>query len=1050
MQKIFKKIYKQIQDALFLKRVIPAFLLLVIAAWIYGNAVLKQDMISLQSREALYVGLGAGTLSHTLEGVVNDLLFLANHSSVVGAANFPNRENMARLAADFVGFSRSKKIYDQIRWLDEKGMERVRVDYCQGQPEIVTADSLQNKSRRYYFADTFKLKPGELFISPLDLNMERGEVETPFKPMIRIGMPIVDQHGFKRGIVLLNYYAKIMLHHFEITTSHVKKHGVVQTRTNNHISILNNEGFWLKSPKPDDEWGFMLKRQEVNLARRAPVAWKEIQARETGALVSEDGLWVWAAVHPMVIGMKSSSEPAELSEQNRVSEVSGKYVWKVVSHLDHKIIVQVKTAVWSQVIALFLLLMGLICLVAWRLARAEAAIHRINAALEQQVDERTAQLEHKVRDLKIVNDERNCAESQSQAIIDAIAEIGEGLVIIDPDYQIRYMNQVMIGWFGDGTGQNCHRLLVEQEAPCPFCRLAKVIEQGKTVSYQPTVADGRTFDVVATPFANSDGTTSMLQVVRDITQRKKAELLLRSSQEKFQHLVDDMGEQFVVFSHLWGTNELTYASDGISSVFGLAKEDMLGKPWGIEIDWLPESIEVAHFYTSQVAEGKVESVPHDMQFIHPDGTERTIRVSSHPVHNEIGEILSIDGILEDITEHEFIIQKLAKSQRRAEAASQAKSEFLANMSHEIRTPMNAILGMSKLTLDSDLDPEQKNYITKVYYSAESLLGIINDILDFSKIEAGKLDIELVDFPLQDVLDNIINIIGLKAAEQGLGLDIEVAPNVPEILKGDPLRLGQILINLGNNAVKFTQQGGVNISVELVEQQGEQLRLLFCVSDTGIGMTPEQQDKLFQSFSQADSSTTRKYGGTGLGLSISKKLVEMMGGTIRVESKAGQGSRFYFTLQLEVGTVADLPQELDEAEAHISRLQGVRVLLVEDNILNQELAKILLSRQGMNVTVAGDGSEALKELESATFDCVLMDIQMPVMDGYTASRAIRRQKKYNDLPIIALTANVMAGDREKAREAGMDGFVGKPFKEDEIFAVMTRLIKMPSANRTGKV
>ncbi len=429
-----------------------------------------------------------------------------------------------------------------------------------------------------------------------------------------------------------------------------------------------------------------------------------------------------------------------------------------------------------------------------------------------------------------------------------------------------------------------------------------------------------------------------------------------------------------------------------------------------------------------------------MQFIHPDGTERTIRVSSHPVHNEIGEILSIDGILEDITEHEFIIQKLAKSQRRAEAASQAKSEFLANMSHEIRTPMNAILGMSKLTLDSDLDPEQKNYITKVYYSAESLLGIINDILDFSKIEAGKLDIELVDFPLQDVLDNIINIIGLKAAEQGLGLDIEVAPNVPEILKGDPLRLGQILINLGNNAVKFTQQGGVNISVELVEQQGEQLRLLFCVSDTGIGMTPEQQDKLFQSFSQADSSTTRKYGGTGLGLSISKKLVEMMGGTIRVESKAGQGSRFYFTLQLEVGTVADLPQHLDEAEAHISRLQGVRVLLVEDNILNQELAKILLSRQGMTVTVAGDGSEALKELESATFDCVLMDIQMPVMDGYTASRAIRRQPEFKNLPIIALTANVMAGDREKAREAGMDGFVGKPFKEDEMFAVMTRLIK----------
>lgn len=438
-----------------------------------------------------------------------------------------------------------------------------------------------------------------------------------------------------------------------------------------------------------------------------------------------------------------------------------------------------------------------------------------------------------------------------------------------------------------------------------------------------------------------------------------------------------------------------------------------------------------------------------MQFHHPGGELRTIRVSSHPVYNDDGTLLAINGILEDTTEYEYITEKLAEAQQRAEAANKAKSEFLANMSHEIRTPMNAILGMSSLALETTLDAEQKNYIEKVYSSAESLLGIINDILDFSKIEAGKLEIETIPFRLDKVFEHFTNIIGLKASEKGLHLDIDISPEVPERLKGDPLRLRQILINLGNNAVKFTSRGHVKIDVERLHEQDEIVLLEFCVTDTGIGMNSQQQSKLFKSFSQGDSSTTRQFGGTGLGLSISKKLVEMMGGTIWFESGAGQGSRFYFTLPF----VAYSPEQpgrqkkknATNSEEEFLNLKGAKVLLVEDNELNQELAKLLLTRKGIVVTVANNGAEALEILQTSSFDCVLMDIQMPVMDGYTACQEIRKFPQYQDLPVIALTANVLTRDQKKSKEAGMNEHIGKPFNEKEMFTVMSKYLRKQRNN-----
>ncbi|WP_018905693.1 response regulator [Variovorax paradoxus] len=673
---------------------------------------------------------------------------------------------------------------------------------------------------------------------------------------------------------------------------------------------------------------------------------------------------------------------------------------------------------------------------------------------------------------------------------------------------------------------------------------------------------------------------------------------LKATRAWFQGIVEAAPDGMLVVDT---EGRILLTNPQLDRLFGYPEGELIGQRMEILV---PPGSRPSHpgMRAGFVAQGRrrqMGSAEADLQGQRKDGGRFSIEIGLSFLPEIEGRGVCVCASVRDISDRKAAEAEVRRAREIAEEATRAKSDFLANMSHEIRTPMNAIIGMSHLALKTQLDKRQRNYIEKAHRSAENLLGIINDILDFSKIEAGKMSLEQLPFRLEDVLDDFASMVGLKAEGKGLELLFRAPPDLPMTLVGDPLRLGQVLVNLGNNAVKFTEAGEVVVGVQAQDLGDGLLELHFRVSDTGIGMTPEQAGRLFQAFSQADSSITRRYGGTGLGLTISKKLVELMAGRIWVESEAGKGSTFHFTARfglqpqpssrrmfkadellglrtlvvddnasareilstmakgfgLEVDVARSGPEALalvaecerkglphdlvlmdwkmpgmdgvevvqriqaqvpgqapavimvtafsrDEAmeeadlrgirlpvvltkpvmpstlleaigqvlgkgplaetrtAAHskqsasaIAQLVGARVLLVEDNDMNQELARELLETAGIQVVIASDGERALQLLQDdAAFDGILMDCQMPVLDGYAATRRLRAQPRFRALPIIAMTANAMAGDREKALACGMNDHIAKPLNEAAMFATMAKWIRtansVPSPDMTG--
>ncbi|QKE63756.1 response regulator [Aquipseudomonas campi] len=842
-----------------------------------------------------------------------------------------------------------------------------------------------------------------------------------------------------------------------------------------------------------------------------------------------------------------------------------------------------------------------------RLAAAMAILERNQAVqallteTRRQADEMEAQaqqLEQQAEELEAQQNALRATEAWFRGIIEAAPD---GMLVLGADGRILLTNPQLDQLFGYGAGELGGET-IERLVPAAI-RERHVGLRNEFIAHGSTRQMGANLDDLQG--VRKDGSLFSVEIglsrlpalegygicvcasVRDVSERRAMEVKLRTASERL-NLAQEAGDIGLFDVDLVSGHD--YWTPQLEKMFGLEPGGFGGTLAHWKALLHPDDAEHASRSFEEAIESGLDRLEFDFRIVRQsDGAVRTFKSLSRFTRTPDGKPLRATGVNIDVT-------ALSEARAVAEEATRAKSDFLANMSHEIRTPMNAIIGMSYLALRTELDNKQRNYIEKVHRSAENLLGIINDILDFSKIEAGKMELERIPFYLEDVLDNFSSMIGLKAEDKGLELLFSVSAELPTALIGDPLRLGQVLINLGNNAAKFTEQGEIVVGVELEGGDEEQVQLHFWVHDSGIGMSAEQCGRLFQSFSQADSSTTRKYGGTGLGLAISKHLVELMGGRIWVESEPGHGSTFHFEVCLGVqrdtqprrmftadellGTrvlvvddnasareilsgmarsfgievdVADsghsaltmlveaerkeLPYDLvlmdwrmpnmdgvetvrqmravslahtpsvimvtafgreeaqeeagkhglqlpvvltkpvtpstlleaigsmlgktsqvdtratarsDQSASAMASLQGARLLLVEDNELNRELARELLESAGVELCLAEHGQEALDRLaEDADFDGVLMDCQMPVMDGYTATRKIREQPQLAALPVIAMTANAMAGDRERTLACGMNDHISKPLNVEHMFATLAKWIH-PKPGRIAQV
>ena len=432
---------------------------------------------------------------------------------------------------------------------------------------------------------------------------------------------------------------------------------------------------------------------------------------------------------------------------------------------------------------------------------------------------------------------------------------------------------------------------------------------------------------------------------------------------------------------------------------------------------------------------------HDHRIIRADGTQGVIQARGRMVLDPAGEPIKFVGTSQDVTARKEIEAELLRAKEAAELATRAKSEFLANMSHEIRTPMNGILGMTELVLDSKLDAEQREYLNMAQSSAQLLLSLINDILDFSKIEAGKLELEAVDFNLPLMIAQMLEPLHLRAKKKNIAVAVEIAGDVPDQLIGDPQRLRQILLNFADNALKFTERGSILVKVQTERENGQERCLRFSVTDTGIGIPQEKQAVIFEAFAQVDGSTTRNYGGTGLGLAIAARLVAQMRGNVWIESKVGQGTTFHFTAWFGAKAAAPTTAPVrSDIEPHAEGPRhSLRILLVEDNVINRAVATALLQKRGHTLVQAANGHEALDAAAREPFDIIFMDVQLPEMDGFDATRSIRRMEKATGrrTTIVAMTAHAMAGDRERCLASGMDGYLSKPLERAALMEVLDR-------------
>lgn len=1025
----------------FLKLFLPAVLIICAVAVLTGWMQKTSSERDQADYENFEVRVAGNTLSNISDIPVHHVHSLAQFESDIQAVLDTPRANETVTQA-FISLLSRNPAYQQMRWIGEDGIERVRITSSgNGQITSTPHNELQDKHDRDYVLESLRLKPGEVYISRFDLNVEKGQVEIPYRPTIRFSQRVFDRHGRALGFFILNLSVNNYLAAF-----------ASQAHKGSQLMLINSDGYWLQDPEGHDEWGFMFNKK-TTMETRHPEAWALISGADNGQRKLADGLWTWKSIRLTNAGQKNQVYFKVVSLRN-ASLISSSY---------KKILLENGGAA--------LLISLLFAIGAWRLARLQVqrrqsertelenqALAAVNSELNREVELRTAHLQT-----------ANQLLTQKEGFIRTVTDALPGMIgYWDSELHCRFANLAYFEWFGKHGVEILGMSMRVLMGDALFC------------ANEPHV----------------------LGVLRGETQHFERAII---------------------------------------------KED--GTTGYIQVDYIPDVADAAvvGFY-----------------------------------------VLATDVTPLKLAELELAALNIQLSQRTeaAESASLSKSNFLANMSHEIRTPMNGVMGLTYLLEKADLPVEAKEMVRKIRMAGQSLQSILNDILDFSKIEAGHMEIENMPFHLSDVLDNLGTLMASYAGSKQLELVISPPAKDYHNLSGDALRLGQILINLVGNAIKFTDQGYVELAVSFQAETEQRVSLRFAVRDSGIGITPEAQQSIFNSFSQADASTTRRFGGTGLGLTISRRLVTLMGGELNVNSTPGTGSEFWFTLSFErlpeqrysspemhhlkiliaddnaiarealrqtaaglgwdtrvvdSGSAAvehvlssqggaeevllldwkmpgmdgleatraihtaqgsksgpmiimvsaysrdELLAQPDSqlADAILSkpvtpsclydtvirirqarsgyvipdvitqtqhRLNGVRMLVVDDSDINRDVAQRIFAGEGAQVSLANDGRQAVDALLARPdeFDIVLMDIQMPEMDGYAATRLIRGTPALAGLPVIALTAGAFKVMQEDAKAAGMTDYIAKPFDVEQAIELIRKYTGRGAQTTSGQL
>ncbi|MBU0680977.1 MAG: response regulator [Proteobacteria bacterium] len=952
-------------------------------------------------------------LVHDMDQIIADVRLLQQGPMLQKYLNAPTQNHLKILEKSLLGLSRTKSIYSNISLLDDSGMEICRITRdSDGVSSAVGAKNLQHKGHRYYFSEVRTLHKNDIYVSPLDLTMNLGVIERPFQPTIRFAAPLFDNKGLRKGALVVYYRASILLNHL----------AQILGRSQGEPLFLNDEGYYMLAPDPQDEWGFMLGK-ENSFSQSNPEAWRSMQERNQGYFTDKGQFYVFSALYPRW------------------------YVSKIIGGVDNLYRMEPPPATFAST--------------RWLIAT------------------------------RLSSTQRNILFYHHGQLIALLSFI----------------------------------LLVIAASGC-------------------------------------------LLIVRVRISRHAEELKMAAITNSAHDAIIMLDDQGII----------TFWNPAATEIFGYSSPQAVGQPLSALLVPDRHLADFKKYFSAFIntKQNKYAGQTMTATGLRQNGEEFPLEFSVAAVH--INEEWQAVALVRDITVKQKVMAALEDAKEKAEQANRAKSEFVANMSHEIRTPMNAILGLSDLALDIDMEPRLRDYFKKINSAGQSLMKILNNVLDFSKIEAGKLTITPRDFHFHDLLQGLATLFAGSSWEKNIEFLIHADPSIPLMLRGDDLRLHQILVNLIGNSFKFTDDGEIYLSVSMVESTDSLMYLKFAVQDSGIGIDQEKISFVFEAFTQADSSTTRKYGGTGLGLNICQQLVHLLGGNIEVESSPGLGSTFYFTIPLErcegdeqhlkiagnphillmvenknlntlledmltsfgcrvistndtqlamklladhneenafnlaiidyfltekngpatcaalkkTTTARNIPilmvtgldqqparkaadqvvdgflskpitpaalcQAIDEllnktsgqertpnddetpSQEAIAKIAGARILLAEDSEVNQQVAREMLERVNIVVESAATGLEVLKKYQEQHFDGVLMDIQMPEMDGYEAARALRKAEGgTGHIPIIAMTAHAFENNRRQCLAAGMDDFISKPVRPDELYLTLAKWI-----------